>query len=73
MKINPRPILLEFKTFRMRGHEERSTNMCPQELMDEWAVKDPAENYRAFLKSKDFNRRIYLENEIKKDIDENLA
>jgi 2-oxoisovalerate dehydrogenase E1 component len=24
MIVNPRPILLEFKTFRMRGHEEAS-------------------------------------------------
>ena len=24
MRVNPRPVLLEFKTFRMRGHEEAS-------------------------------------------------
>ena len=43
---NPRPILLEFKTFRMRGHEEASgTKYVPQELMDIWAVKDPIANY----------------------------
>ena len=47
---NPRPILLEFKTFRMRGHEEASgTKYVPQELMDLWATKDPVENYRKFL------------------------
>ena len=47
---NPRPILLEFKTFRMRGHEEASgTKYVPQELMDIWAKKDPVENYRKFL------------------------
>jgi 2-oxoisovalerate dehydrogenase E1 component len=49
---NPRPVLLEFKTFRMRGHEEASTKYVPQELMDLWAVKDPVENYRSFFKRK---------------------
>ncbi|WP_162127767.1 alpha-ketoacid dehydrogenase subunit alpha/beta [Flavobacterium phycosphaerae] len=47
---NPRPVLLEFKTFRMRGHEEASgTKYVPQELMDMWAVKDPISNYRKYL------------------------
>ncbi|MFY7758129.1 MAG: alpha-ketoacid dehydrogenase subunit alpha/beta, partial [Flavobacterium stagni] len=48
---NPRPVLLEFKTFRMRGHEEASgTKYVPQELMDMWAIKDPIANYQAYLK-----------------------
>jgi len=48
----PRPILLEFKTFRMRGHEEASgTKYVPQELMDMWAKKDPVENYCSYLKA----------------------
>ncbi len=48
---NPRPVLLEFKTFRMRGHEEASgTKYVPQELMDMWAVKDPIANYKDYLK-----------------------
>ncbi len=52
MVENPRPVLLEFKTFRMRGHEEASgTKYVPQELMDMWAVKDPVENYRNYLKA----------------------
>jgi len=51
MVENPRPVLLEFKTFRMRGHEEASgTKYVPQELMDMWAAKDPIENYRRYLK-----------------------
>jgi 2-oxoisovalerate dehydrogenase E1 component len=50
MVDNPRPILLEFKTFRMRGHEEASgTKYVPQELMDLWAIKDPVDNYKRFL------------------------
>ncbi|MDH7446588.1 alpha-ketoacid dehydrogenase subunit alpha/beta [Aquimarina sp. 2201CG14-23] len=50
IRQNPRPILLEFKTFRMRGHEEASgTKYVPQELMDHWAAKDPIENYKEYL------------------------
>ena len=49
---NPRPVLLEFITFRMRGHEEASgTKYVPQELMDEWAEKDPVANFKKYLES----------------------
>ncbi|MFV8356285.1 alpha-ketoacid dehydrogenase subunit alpha/beta [Flavobacterium sp. XS1P32] len=77
MKENPRPVLLEFKTFRMRGHEEASgTKYVPQELMDMWAEKDPVENFRNFLSENnvlitEFDEALRLE--IKKDIDESLA
>ena len=50
IRKEPRPILLEFKTFRMRGHEEASgTKYVPQDLMDAWAMKDPIDNFRAYL------------------------
>lgn len=50
MRENPRPVLLECLTFRMRGHEEASgTKYVPQHLFDEWAVKDPVNNYEQFL------------------------
>jgi 2-oxoisovalerate dehydrogenase E1 component len=50
LAVNPRPVLLEFKTFRMRGHEEASgTKYVPQELMDMWAIKDPISNYKEYL------------------------
>ncbi len=52
LAVNPRPVLLEFKTFRMRGHEEASgTKYVPQELMDMWAIKDPISNYKEYLLS----------------------
>ena len=45
VRQNPRPILVEAITFRMRGHEEASgTKYVPQELFDEWNKKDPVEN-----------------------------
>jgi len=50
ISVNPRPVLLEFKTFRMRGHEEASgTKYVPQELMDAWGLKDPIANYKEYL------------------------
>jgi len=50
MKNDPRPLLLECKTFRMRGHEEASgTKYVPTELFEEWAKKDPVANYENYL------------------------
>ena len=50
VRKNPQPILVECRTFRMRGHEEASgTKYIPQALFDEWATKDPILNYEAFL------------------------
>ena len=47
------PTLLEFKTFRMRGHEEASgTDYVPKEQVEEWAKKDPVKRYEAFLVEK---------------------
>jgi 2-oxoisovalerate dehydrogenase E1 component len=46
------PTLLEFLTFRMRGHEEASgTSYVPKELFDEWARKDPIARFEALLVS----------------------
>jgi 2-oxoisovalerate dehydrogenase E1 component len=77
MVDNPRPILLEFKTFRMRGHEEASgTKYVPQELMDLWAIKDPVDNYKKFLTdngilTSDYDNEIHTE--ITAIIDESLV
>ncbi|MDG1309076.1 MAG: thiamine pyrophosphate-dependent dehydrogenase E1 component subunit alpha, partial [Flavobacteriaceae bacterium] len=50
VRKNPRPVLIEFKTFRMRGHEEASgTKYVAQELLDSWAQKDPISNFEAYL------------------------
>jgi 2-oxoisovalerate dehydrogenase E1 component len=50
MRQNPRPVLLECMTFRMRGHEEASgTKYVPPELFDEWKKKDPLTNFENFL------------------------
>jgi len=50
VRQNPRPVLMEFKTFRMRGHEEASgTKYVPQESLDLWAEKDPISNFEQYL------------------------
>lgn len=50
MRKNPRPVLVECITFRMRGHEEASgTKYVPKELMDFWGAKDPVSNFERFL------------------------
>jgi len=52
VRKNPHPVLIECKTFRMRGHEEASgTKYVPKKLMDEWAKKDPITNYENYLLS----------------------
>ncbi|MGB3143401.1 MAG: dehydrogenase E1 component subunit alpha/beta [Maribacter sp.] len=76
MRENPRPVLLEFKTFRMRGHEEASgTKYVPEELMLEWAAKDPLDNFADFLKeegvlSKDEEQKF--KTNIQQEIEEHL-
>ncbi|WP_034886204.1 dehydrogenase E1 component subunit alpha/beta [Gillisia sp. JM1] len=76
VRKNPRPVLLEFITFRMRGHEEASgTKYVPDELMNEWAAKDPISNFKEFLVENNIlTQEInngYIK-EIKAEIDENL-
>ena len=52
IRENPRPVLVEAITFRMRGHEEASgTKYVPKHLMEEWAQLDPVDNYEAYLES----------------------
>jgi len=77
MRKDPRPILLEFKTFRMRGHEEASgTKYVPQDLLDAWAAKDPIENFTEFLRSNAIlseEDEVTYKKEIVHEINENLA
>jgi len=51
IRKNPKPVLLEAMTFRVRGHEESSgTKYYPEGIQEEWAIKDPISNYEMFLK-----------------------
>lgn len=54
MRTNPRPVMLECMTFRMRGHEEASgVKYVPKELLETWAEKDPVKNFEEFLQQQD--------------------
>ncbi|MCK4562105.1 MAG: dehydrogenase, partial [Flavobacteriaceae bacterium] len=76
IRKNPHPVLLEFKTFRMRGHEEASGNKyVPKELLDVWAKKDPIENFQNFLIHENIltkEQEITIEKEFTREIDRNL-
>jgi len=76
VRENPRPVLLEFVTFRMRGHEEASgTKYVPEELMTEWADKDPILNFKNFLEENNIlTEEIHTkyQKEIKSEINEHL-
>lgn len=61
IRKNPRPVLVECLTFRMRGHEEASgTKYVPQELFDEWSKKDPLRNFEEYL----LEQNVLTENSI---------
>ena len=72
----PRPFLIEFKTFRMRGHEEASgIKYVPKKIINDWKEKDPISNYEKFLldsKILSIDDIKVIKKEISKNIDENL-
>ncbi len=76
MRANPRPVLIEFKTFRMRGHEEASgTKYVPHELMERWAALDPVENFQAFLREHNIlseEVEVQIKTDIAHEINEHL-
>jgi 2-oxoisovalerate dehydrogenase E1 component len=73
LRQRPRPVLVEALTFRMRGHEEASgTKYVPAELMQEWATKDPVENYEKWLLAEGIiseTARIQMRESIKAEIE----
>lgn len=53
IRKNPRPVLIECMTFRMRGHEEASgTAYYPEGLIESWEDKDPIVQFENLLKEK---------------------
>lgn len=77
IRKNPRPVLLEAITFRMRGHEEASgTKYVPKKLLDDWARKDPLMNYEKYLLKERVIDKKYVDTvikKIKKEIEDGLA
>jgi len=76
MRKDPKPVLLEFMTFRMRGHEEASgTKYYPEGIQDQWEEFDPLTNYTNFLKKEGILTNDIEEGyrkEIKKEIQDGL-
>jgi 2-oxoisovalerate dehydrogenase E1 component len=62
MRDKPHPVLLECRTFRMRGHEEASgTKYVPNELAQAWAQKDPIDNFERYLLELDIINQIDID------------
>lgn len=76
IRENPRPVILECVTFRMRGHEEASgTKYVPKELFDIWGRKDPVATFEKFLLNEGVLTEDIIEQTrtgIKKEIEEGL-
>lgn len=76
MRKDPKPVLLELMTFRMRGHEEASgTKYYPEGLQDDWKAYDPIDAYTAYLKSEGLLSdalEAEVAKEIKKEIQDGL-
>lgn len=76
MRKNPKPVLLELMTFRMRGHEEASgTKYYPKGIQKEWEQYDPLTNFSEFLKSESIlsdELEAQFREEIKDEIQQGL-
>jgi len=76
IRNNPRPVLIEFKTFRMRGHEEASgTKYVPEDLMEAWGEKDPLLNFEKYLMQEEILSQETIDSyeyAIKEEITEHL-
>jgi len=76
IRKNPHPVLVEFKTFRMRGHEEAIGNKyVPKDLLEYWAAKDPIENFQEYLRIENIlteDMEVSFKKEIVNDINQSL-
>lgn len=76
MRDDPRPVLVECVTFRMRGHEEASgTKYVPKDLFEIWGRKDPVSTFEKYLIGEGVLTEDIIEQtrgHIKKEIEEGL-
>ncbi|WP_020403070.1 alpha-ketoacid dehydrogenase subunit alpha/beta [Gracilimonas tropica] len=81
LALKGEPVLIEAKTFRMRGHEEASgTHYVPDVLFENWAEKDPILRFEKYMESeglfeKDDFKKITkeIDQSFKKELDKALA
>ena len=51
LRQDPAPVLVECRTFRVRGHEEASgVKYVPSELIEEWQQRDPVDTFGDYLR-----------------------
>jgi 2-oxoisovalerate dehydrogenase E1 component len=76
LRERPRPVLLEFMTFRVRGHEEASgTKYYPEGLIESWEKKDPVDNFEVWLIEQGIltaDSVLRIRDEIKQEINASL-
>jgi 2-oxoisovalerate dehydrogenase E1 component len=76
IRENPHPVLIEFKTFRRRGHEEASgTKYVPEDLLDYWEQRDPLSRFEQFLLEGNLISNMDIENwkeQFKQEINDGL-
>ena len=77
MRNNSKPVLIEFKTFRMKGHEEASGQAyIDDNIIKEWSEKDPIAHFEEYLlTSKILSEKdlISLKEDMTKEIDQNWS
>ncbi|SMO33071.1 alpha-ketoacid dehydrogenase subunit alpha/beta [Gracilimonas mengyeensis] len=72
LALKGEPVLIEAKTFRMRGHEEASgTHYVPDNLFEDWAEKDPIHRFELYIESEGLFTQAELE-EVTKEIDQSF-
>ena len=55
MRKDSKPVLIEFKTFRMKGHEEASGQAyIDKKIIEEWSKKDPISHFEDYLLTSKF-------------------
>ncbi len=76
LRQNPEPVLLECKTFRVRGHEEASgVKYVPPALIAAWEARDPVTNFAQYLLSQGVlsaEKDSQLRKKIKQEIEAGL-
>ena len=77
MRKDSKPVLIEFKTFRIKGHEEASGQAYIDEsIIEKWAKKDPISHFKLFLlKSKYLSKKEIdaINASTSKEIDQNWS
>ncbi len=77
LRETPEPVLIECRTFRVRGHEEASgVKYVPSELIQAWEERDPVDNFAAYLRERgvlteDHDRELHVQ--IRQEIERGLA